>query len=171
MGVWSEFCGSMKTAKERPICRPIMSPASVTAAKASCMASPSAMPAITCCMMRSTPVADSGDTAAIAGSVGATRIVSSTASPMRTGTGTLWCDSSGAEVISASMRMRGYRKAVNQASTSAALMLITGPSTDHVRDAGVEALHVIGEQRKYPRTRDDHHREDRQQLRDEGQGC
>ena len=123
IGDCSEFTGSMNAANESPICSPITSPASPTAAKATWTARPSAAPTRICWTIRSAPSAVNGETGAPWGSAGATSTASSTARPIRARRGTLRCANSGTAVSSARMRKNGYTNAASHWSSSAAEML------------------------------------------------
>jgi hypothetical protein len=109
--------GSKKDANDRPICRPMYSPAASTAVNTNFIEKPMAAPISTCCTMIQPPSADTTATAGSAPMVGAMTKVSMTATATFTGRGTQASPKMGDVLTSASMRTNGHRKATIQASS------------------------------------------------------
>ncbi|MDT4822068.1 hypothetical protein FQZ97_552630 [compost metagenome] len=109
--------GSKKDANDRPICRPMYSPAASTAVKMRRIEKPMAAPISTCCTMIQRPPADTTGTAGSGPSVGEITNVSTAAMPTFTWRVAQGSPNTGAVETMASMRTKGQRKATSQASS------------------------------------------------------
>ncbi len=114
-GIFRRLPGSKKVAKERPICRPIISPAVRIAAKANCMVKPSIMPINICCAASQKPEGEKIVTP-LMGSVGATIQVIISARPIFTFLEMERSLSMGAVLISAIMRKKGQKPMLSKFS-------------------------------------------------------